>query len=733
MFMTLRGRFHPGRPLLFAVALLTFTSSVACTDTPEKHIERGDKYRAEGKQREAIIEYLNAIKLDADNRPATLRLGPMLFDAGQVGPAFRYLQKGVEFEPDNVELRVRLATIYYYGGGTEQAREEASAVLDRDAKNLDALTIFANTASTEGEIDGAITRLENARAENEAKAKYHLAMGVLYLRKQDSKTAETYFQEAAKREPDSPEAHLALGTFYLATRQPATAKEEFDKAAQVAPARSMAQIRVVDLYRAMGQPDEGDRHLDEIVKEAPDFFPAWRRIAQYAFADKNFDRCQEALTHILEANAKDPDSLRMMGEVHLAKGETEEAQKNFREAITVLQDVVNRRPDVASLHFQLAQLHVRVGETTQARNQLQTVVQLAPNSPSAIMMLAELNINSGDPKSAQAPLTDLIKRQPSAVAYDLLGRAYYQDKDFARASAAFAKFAELAPREPRAHQSLGSSLAAENKIQEAVPHLEEALRLDPKYLEPLAVLAAIDARQQKLGAALARVERQIAMIEPSARHQVLLGQLYSASNQLDNAEKAFRKATEIDPEMSIAYGALTGLLVRSGRANDALVDLDKGLAQNPKNVPVLVLKGMLQQQQGSVDDAQKTYEQVLQINAKSAVAANNLAYIYQEQGNLEEALRLAEVAREQAPDNPDIADTLGWILYKRGTYDRALGLLKESAAKKPDNADILFHLGFTHNKLGQFTETAQVLKQAIGLAPKNAMASEAQAILAELH
>lgn len=731
MFMTFQRHFHAGRPLLFAVALLT--SSVACTDTPEKHVERGDKYRAEGKQREAIIEYLNAIKLDADNRPATLRLGPMLFDAGQVGPAFRYLQKGVEFEPDNVDLRVRLATIYYYGGGSEQAREEASAVLEREPKNLDALTIFANTASTDGEVDGAITRLENARADNENKAKYQLALGVLYLRKQDTKTAETYFQEAARREPDSPEAHLALGTFYLASRQPAIAKEEFDKAAKVAPARSMAQIRVVDLYRAMGQPDEGDRHLDEIVKEAPDFFPAWRRIAQYAYADKNYDRAQEALGHLLEANAKDPDALRMMGEVQLARGETEAAQKNFREAITALQDIVNRRPDVAALHFQLAQLHVRVGETTQARNQLQTVVQLAPNSPSAIMMLAELNINDGDPKSAVAPLEDLVERQPSAVAYQLLGRAYYQDKNFSKASEANAKFVELAPTDPRAQQSLGSSLAAENKVQEAVPHLEEALRLDPKYLDPLALLAALDARQQRLGAAVARVQRQIATIAPSGPHQLLLGQLYAASNQLDNAETAYRKATEIDPELETAYGALVGLLVRSGRAKEAHGELTKVLEKNPKNAPVMVLKGMLEQQLGSVDDAQKTYEQVLQLNPRSAVAANNLAYIYQEQGNLEEALRLAELAREQAPNNADIADTLGWILYKRGTYERALGLLKEAAAKKPDNPDILFHLGFAHNKLGQFTDMAQVFKQAISLAPKAEMASEAQALLSEVH
>lgn len=727
MMMTVIGHLQTGRPLLLFLGLLT--SSVGCAD----HIKRGDQYLAEGKPREAIIEYLTVIQKDANNREATVRLGPVLFDTGQFGPALTYLQKGVEFEPDNLDLRVKLGTIYLLSGSLEQARDEASAVLEHDPKNLDALTIFANTASTEGEVDGAIRRLENSRADNENRAKFHLALGTLYLRKRDAKAAEDAFQEAARREPNSPEAHLGLGGFYLVTHQPAAAKEEFDKAAEAAPPRSGIQIRVVDLYRLLGQPDEGDRHLDQLVKEAPDFYPAWGRIAQYAFTDKKYDRSQEALTHLLEANPKNPDALRLMGEVLQAKGETEEAEKRFREAITVYQDLVNRRPNVPALHYRLAQMHVRVGEMTQARTQLQKLIELAPNSSGAILMLAELDVNTGEQKSAIGPLEELISRQPSPIAYDLLGRAYLQEREFPKAAAAFEKYAEMAPRQARAHHFLGASLAGEGKLKEAVIELEEALRLDPKYVEPLALIATIDARQQRLGAALARVRRQIDKIEPTGRHEFLLGQFYMASNQLDNALTAYQKAVEIDPNLSAAYAQLSAIYVRIGQTEKALAELEKGLQRNPENVSVMMLKGMLQQQKGAVETAQLTYEELLGINPKFAPAANNLAYIYQEHGKLDEALRLAEVARTEAPDNPDIADTLGWILYKRGTYDRALSLLKEAASKKPDNPEILFHLGFTHNKLGEFEDTARVLKEALKLDPKSQMAVEAQTILDELH
>jgi len=732
MLTTLVNRTAWHRAVL--VLLIASMASSACSKESKiaRYLERGDEYLKEGKTREAIIEFLNVIQLDESNREATARLATTLYDTGQFGPAFQYLQRAVEFNPDDLQGRVRLATLYLYGGRVEEAREEASYAVEKDPKDLDALAIFASTATTEGEVDGAMRRLENTRSDHAGKAKFHLTMGSLQLRKRDVAAAETSFQEAARVEPDSADAHLALGTFYLAKREPARAKEEFDLAAEKAPVRSGMQIRVVDFYRLLGQPDEGDRRLDEIVKEAPDFYPAWRRIAQYAFSDRDYDRTQDALNHLLEASDKDPETIRMMGEVHLAKGETGEAQAKFREAITIFQDYARRRPEQPSIQFRLAQLHVRVGEVEQAKSRLATVLELAPNSPPAVLLLSELQTNSGEAAKAIAPLEDLVRRQPSALAFELLGKAYIQEKKYAQATGAFAKFIELAPKEARAHHLRGASLAAEGKIPESVQELETALEINPTYVDPLALLASMYAQQQRLGTALKRVQDQIAKIDAKGQHQFLLGQLYSASSQMDFAEAAYRKAVELDPNLNAAYAQLAQIYVRTNRTDEALAQLEKGLEHNPKNVPVMMLKGMLQHQKGAIEDAQLTYEGLLGINPSFAPAANNLAYILQEKGDLERALQLAEIARKEAPDNPDIADTLGWILYHRGTLDRALGLLKEAAAGRPQNAEILFHLGLAHHKLGQFEDTARVLKQAIALAPDSSYAVQAKTILDEL-
>jgi tetratricopeptide (TPR) repeat protein len=373
-----------------------------------------------------------------------------------------------------------------------------------------------------------------------------------------------------------------------------------------------------------------------------------------------------------------------------------------------------------------------LGEIEQAKSRLATVVELAPNSPSAILLLSELQINSREAAKAVAGLEDLSRRQPSPLSFELLGKAYMQEQKFPQATAAFTRFTELAPSEPRAHFELATSLAAEGKLRESLGEIDTALEMNPAYVEPLALLAAIEARQQRLGSALKRVQDQIAKIDATGQHQFLLGQLYAASNQIDYAEAAYRKSVEIDPNLNAAYAQLAQIYVTTNRTTEALAEMEKGLQHNPKNVPVLMLKGMIQHQKGSIEDAQLTYEGLLGINPSFAPAANNLAYILQEKGDLERALQLAEVARKEAPDNPDIADTLGWILYQRGTLDRALGLLKEAAAGRPQNAEILFHLGLAHHKLGEFEDTGRVLKQAIALAPDSPWAVQAQTILDEL-
>jgi Flp pilus assembly protein TadD len=139
---------------------------------------------------------------------------------------------------------------------------------------------------------------------------------------------------------------------------------------------------------------------------------------------------------------------------------------------------------------------------------------------------------------------------------------------------------------------------------------------------------------------------------------------------------------------------------------------------------------MLLEAQGHASDAEKQYQQVLGIDARAAVAANNLAYIYVASNrNLDQALQLAQVAKEQLPNEPHVNDTLGWIYVKKNMASAALIPLELSVKKTPDDPVAQYHLGIAYEQSGDWNKAKTALNRALTLKPDFDGAAEARKAL----
>jgi tetratricopeptide (TPR) repeat protein len=321
-----------------AVLLLMATVLAAgCSRSPEaqkaRHLERGDQYLQKGQNREAVIEYSNVLRIDPNDARAGRQLGLAHYQLGEFGRAFPYLVKASELEPDNADLRLKLARVYLLSRRPVEAQAHVATVLGKEPKNFEALLLSSGTVTTPQEADAAITRLEAARADFGDKAKLHLALGTLYLRKRDVAKAEFAFREAVAKEPKSLEAHTALGDFFIAKRDIPQAEAEYKAAAELSPAGSEARLKLANFYLASGRPDEGKRILTEMTQKAPDFLPAWRRLADIALSEQKYDESLKALEPVFKKNPSDLEGRMLRGRVHLAKGETTEAIDEFQKLL----------------------------------------------------------------------------------------------------------------------------------------------------------------------------------------------------------------------------------------------------------------------------------------------------------------------------------------------------------------------------------------------------------------
>ena len=154
---------------------------------------------------------------------------------------------------------------------------------------------------------------------------------------------------------------------------------------------------------------------------------------------------------------------------------------------------------------------------------------------------------------------------------------------------------QIAPTFFRAHFDLGLLYQKARRFQEAEREYKRSRELVPKNVQPLINLGSLyiqeaEARQKDgrevfgnlLDQALDALEAAVKMNPRSAIAYYYLGSANFKSLFLEEAEAAFRKAEELDPNMSIARLMLGNVYANMNRLDDAVKYIDVYLQENPK-------------------------------------------------------------------------------------------------------------------------------------------------------
>jgi len=692
-----------------------------------RHLKKGDQYFADGKYKEATIEYRNVLHWDPQNLAVVKQLGLAYWEAGQIGEAFPLLRRYNEQDPDDLDVRQKLGTIYLLGRAPDKAREQAEAILAKKPHDVDALGLLAEAAQTPEEISAAIQRIQGDRDALGPPDRVSRILGVLYARSNDIPRAEEELQSAVSANPDSVESHLALARLHLGKREVEAAEAEFKKASELSKPGAFAQLQLADFYLLTRRADESKKTLEQITAQAPDAFPAWLRLAEIAFAQGRYDDAQKALDPVLKANPDDESGLIIQTRIYVARKEADKAVETGQKA-------VKRHPNNALAHHALAVAQALAGNTALALTSAKDAVERQPLLADAVLLTGQLEMQTGDLVGAAAGLKaylDKVSRDPRA--WELLGRVQLRSNNPKAALDSFQHVEQLVPANPAGPYLTGLALRADGRNAEAKQQFERALAMAPGFTSPLAQLASMSFGAKNPDEALSRLERQAMLAPTSADVQYLLGRAYLAAGDRNAAEKAYLKAVELNPNAVAAYVSLGQLYGTSKEYDRAIAELDKALEAQPEQPAALMMRSIAQQMKGDETQARAGYEQLIAKYPKFAPANNNLAWILAEKNeDLQRAQLLAQAARDAAPEDPQIADTLGWVYYKQQAYPRAASLFREAAEKLPDNAEVQYHLGMALQQIAQKDEARAALEKSLKLNPDFPGAAEARQALAAL-
>ncbi len=122
-------------------------------------------------------------------------------------------------------------------------------------------------------------------------------------------------------------------------------------------------------------------------------------------------------------------------------------------------------------------------------------------------------------------------------------------------------------------------------------------------------------------------------------------------------------------------------------------------------------------QLGRLQDAERHYARVLELDPADARALNGRAVAFHRAGRLEDAVRYYEDAIRHHPDNALSQNGIAMALHRLGRFDEAIQHYKDAIRLHPDRPDTYADLGMALAQAGRLREAVLYLEKALALRP----------------
>jgi tetratricopeptide (TPR) repeat protein len=727
-----------------------------------KYLESGRRFSADGKYREAAIQYLNALKVDSDFIDAHYELAQAYEHMGQSTEARAELARTIDLQPDNYKARIDLGNLLFADGRTNEAQKQANAVLTAQPGNPGVHALLSAIAVRRGNKDQALVEIHRALDLDPNRAAFHEDLALLQAGDPAmASSVEAELKAAVELDPRSVNAKLLLAAFYARNnRLPEAEKISWDAvAADTTSLAARANVAQVILKR--GDPARAEQVLRQASNDFSDDPQGVRILADYYADSGQLDRAvalfsslaakypknvavkkgyirvllqvkDNATARILVAelvkdNPKDPEVAALNGIVLLRGG-------NANDAVNALQQGAGNFPRDAFIQFWLGNAALAKGDLSLAENAFRQAAELNPSARDAQKELARIACQRGD----MGMLADVADKTIAASPHFPGGYVWRAVAEMNRnapdkAEGDLKTAINVAPQGSHAYLQFGKLRFAQKRFPEGVALLQQALQYNPNSVEAMRMLVSYDLYRKQPAKALARLNAQIARSPENSSFYDLLAHLQIQSKKLDQAAAAAQKAIQLNPSDGDAVMLFAQIAVQRGQTANAIQTWEQWLNAHPGDASALAILGTLEESRGDQGKAEAYYRKSLQIQPQQPIAANNLAYRMLVNGKTPDAaLTLAKTARQGMPNSHNTADTLAWAYYYNGTYEFARDLLEDAINTDPNCAEMQYHLGMVYSKLRDKKNAATHLNKAIPLAHDSQIAKDARAALQEM-
>ncbi|MGD0784670.1 MAG: tetratricopeptide repeat protein [Sedimentisphaerales bacterium] len=182
----------------------------------------------------------------------------------------------------------------------------------------------------------------------------------------------------------------------------------------------------------------------------------------------------------------------------------------------------------------------------------------------------------------------------------------------------------------QAHFCMIKPLLEQHRIDDAVLHGQQAVRISPTFVPALNALGLSLLEAKRTDDAVSCYRKVLQIRPQDAAANFNLAWVLASSGKFDEAIPLYNQALQIDPNLIDARLHLGFALVGSGKLQEAVKEYEKVLLAHPDNAVAHNDLGIALVKQGNLDQAIAHFNQAVKINPNFASAKNNLSAVLAE-------------------------------------------------------------------------------------------------------
>lgn len=755
---------------IFSVLCLTFILafsllSSAC-NSPDKekqgHIARGKEYLANKQFAEARLEFRSALKIDKKLGEAQFGLGEASLALGYVQEAAEAYYEAMRIDANNLDARVRVGSLlveYETEEGTKEAERLSGEVAQKNPDHVENRVLIADIRAAQKRWPEADAEFQKAISLDANRIETHLHLARYYQRRAKAEAAQAtalnakadaVFRQLIERNPKSVTARLGFGDFLFANKREAEAEQQLLAAHQAEPTdklvlvalrryyetqqqfekaeqyltklveldadKTAGRAQIIDLHARTGRVYQAVTEYQQLLKDDPKYLRGYSRLAELLLELGDVTGATKHVEVALKQNPQDTDALLMRGRLRSLSGQ-------HREAIGDLDQVLRLEPTLPAALYYAADAHLQNNDSTQARLFVNRLLSFYPRNPMGLLMQVRINLAETKADAAEKTSSQIIEsiaelksnqtalkaaRIPEGSLPDWESKAYVsravariQLRKLAEAQSDLERAAVIDRRSPEPHVNLAVVNMLRGDLAAASRAAERAVDLAPSSLAAATTAVNVYLQQKNYRAAHDRLTQLINDQPGRLQLQELKARVLIAEGNGAAAETTLREMLQTDPNYLNAYFILSDFYQSSQQQTEkAVAELTQLIRLRPTNTQQIaqahLMIGMLEESRGNFDAAVTNYEQMLSYDKRSigaAIGLNNLAWIYADKGkgNLDKATDHARSAIAIAPQ-ASFFDTLGYAYYKKRQFDVAIEQFQKAIGRSPDSAAYHLHL-----------------------------------------